>query len=267
MFGRHVVRGAEDRAGAGQATLGAGRHLGDAEVQDLDEVFFAAAGDQVDVVGLQVAMNDARSMSGRQALGELAGETDQALHRDRRAAPDNARERVSFEELHHEVGAAVGQETEVADVDDVLVADSRGGPRFVQETLGHFFVASQVCPQHFHRDLLADDRVNAAVDDAHPAFADDALDAVASIDGGADVRIRPLLFRRNSRDLTGLGLEVHDRRSDHRDQLERRLLDGRGSGGRLGWGAGRSSVDAVTHAGEGPRKATRGSNLTPLFTG
>jgi hypothetical protein len=66
LLGRHVMRRSEHRSGARE--LGAftrRRHLGDAEIQDLDEVFFAAAMDEEDVVRLQITVNDAGRVGGR----------------------------------------------------------------------------------------------------------------------------------------------------------------------------------------------------------
>ena len=62
LLGRHVLGRAHRHARAGQAALarglGLGR-LGDAEVEHLDEVGGAVARDQEDVLGLEVAVDDA----------------------------------------------------------------------------------------------------------------------------------------------------------------------------------------------------------------
>ena len=62
LLGRQVLGRAEDDARLGQRLAapdcGCG-HLGDAEVEDLDHVALAVALDQHDVVGLEIAVDDA----------------------------------------------------------------------------------------------------------------------------------------------------------------------------------------------------------------
>ena len=63
LFGRHVLGGADDSAGHGQAI--AGEDLGDAEIGQLDD----SLGSDQQVGGLQVAVNDAGVVGGFQAPG------------------------------------------------------------------------------------------------------------------------------------------------------------------------------------------------------
>ena len=71
LLGRHVLGRAEDHAGAGEprAALVERAHLGDAEVEDLDEVGSPLALDQVDVLGLEVAVDDALGVRGAERRG------------------------------------------------------------------------------------------------------------------------------------------------------------------------------------------------------
>ena len=107
-------------------------------------------------------------------------------------------EALALEELHHEVGGAVGQVAEVRDVDDVRVADARRGLRFLQEAVEDLAILCQIGAEDLHGDLLVDHLVAREIDEAHPAFAEQLLDLVAVVEGGADVgvgRIGLPLFR------------------------------------------------------------------------
>ena len=53
--------------------------LGDAEVEHLDEVLVVAALDQLDVVGLQVAVDDADLVRGAERAAQLLGDVNRAL--------------------------------------------------------------------------------------------------------------------------------------------------------------------------------------------
>src|SRR5665647_2395376 len=62
--------------------LGLGR-LGDAEVEDLDDVRRTITGDQEDVLGLEVAVDDALRVRGRERAADLARDPERArdVHR------------------------------------------------------------------------------------------------------------------------------------------------------------------------------------------
>src|SRR6478735_3207217 len=84
LLGGHVVWRAEHRACARELRAFRGRRdLGDAEVQNLDEIALPAAIDQENVVRLQITMNDVRGMRGGQTLGDLPREMQDALHGQR----------------------------------------------------------------------------------------------------------------------------------------------------------------------------------------
>ncbi len=84
--------------------------------------------------------------------------------------------------------------------------------------------------QDLDGDLLVDDLVAPGVDDAHPAFAEHALDQVAAIDGLADVRVDLRRGRRPGHDGVQCVHPLGDRRS-HRDGRcrRRRRMVARGS--------------------------------------
>ena len=104
-----------------------------------------------------------------------------------RSAPRLLPSRNSIDEVRR----PVGQLAEVADVDDVLVADGAGRARLLEEALVELVIVRHLAAQHLDGDTLVDHLVAGSVDDAHPAFAEEAVDDVATVDGLADVRIDP----------------------------------------------------------------------------
>ena len=130
---------------------------------------------------------------GEDSSGERARHLQHEAHRAAGrllALPvDQTRQRHAVEELHHEEEAPIAGAPEVRDVDDVLVADRGGRLRLLHEALHHVRVARHVAAQDLERHALAEHRVGDEVDDAHPAFADHLLDAVATVDDPAQERI------------------------------------------------------------------------------
>ncbi len=142
----------------------------------------AVADREEDVLGLEVAVDDARGVGGGERAADLRGDAQRARHVERALALDHHAELNALEVLHDEVHGAVGRGAGVGDVDDVRVADLGGGARLAPEPLdqvGHPAVARV---QHLDRDPLADLDVLGEVDLAHPALADQLVDAVAPID-------------------------------------------------------------------------------------
>ncbi len=143
-----------------------------------------------DVVRLQIAMDDVGCVRGSQALRDLLCDVGQAPHRHRPLGfAQNGGQALAVEELHDEIRRAVSELTEVADVDDVPIADCTRGACFLEEALIGLVIRRPLAPEHLDRDSLVDNLVAARVNDSHAAFAEDALDQVAPVDGPADVLI------------------------------------------------------------------------------
>ena len=111
LLRRHVGRGADDDPGGG-GVLGQGRRqrergvvvlgvprLGEPEVEDLDR----AVGSDLDVGGFEIAVDDALLVRRLEGLGDLEGDGDGLVHRDR-AASDALGEILAVDELHDEEG-------------------------------------------------------------------------------------------------------------------------------------------------------------------
>ena len=132
LLGRHVADRAEDDAGRRAAAVERRRErlhgrrrsaeLGEAEVENLDA---AVAGDE-EVLGLQVAVDDALLVRRGQAAGDLDRVVDR-LARGQRAARERVAQRLALEQLGDDVRHA-GVGADVVDGQDVRVVERRRPP-------------------------------------------------------------------------------------------------------------------------------------------
>ena len=97
LLGRHVLGGADDPSGHGQAV--AGENLGDAEIGQLDEPL---GGDQ-QVGGLQIAMNDAGVVRRLERLADLDGDFDRLLPGNSLFAAHQRHQRFTGDVFHRVV--------------------------------------------------------------------------------------------------------------------------------------------------------------------
>ena len=186
LLRRHVLRRPHRHPRVGEAR-GLGRHVaGDAEVEHLHEVRLAVARDQEDVLGLEIAVNDAAPVRGP----ERATDLDRDAHHPRRVelslVGQDVREVHALEVLHDEVRASVLGRAEVGHVDDVGVPDARGGAGLASKPLHELLVSGVLTPEDLHRDALSDLDVLGPVHGAHAAGADAVADPVAVLDDPAD---------------------------------------------------------------------------------
>ncbi len=85
---------------------------------------------------------------------------------------------VALQQLHREEHVFAGR-AEIADVDHVLVADTRRRFRLLDEAIDEVRLARELAVQDLERDLLLENVVRREVDRAHAAFAELFLDRVA----------------------------------------------------------------------------------------
>ncbi len=164
LLGSEVVRRAEHLTGAG--VPGAVDGAGDAEVGELDP----ALGREQDVGRLDVAVHDAGGVRGGQGQRSLS-EDRAGLLRRHRAAGDELRERLSLDELHHEVGVAAVLAV-VVDRRDVGMRQGCGMPCLIPEAVGERRLARGVRAHDLDGDLTAEDGVARLPDVPHPAGRD-----------------------------------------------------------------------------------------------
>jgi hypothetical protein len=185
LLGRHVHGRAHDRRGVRlHLAVGVVRQLGDAEVEDLGALAAGdlAVGDQEDVLGLEVAVDDAAAVRGVQRRGDLAQQPQRLLGRQPTVPLEPRVEGLALEELHHDVRATVGVVAEVEDLHDAGIGDRGGRARFVEEALHDVLVRGQVGLQHLHRRAATEQRVLGQVHRPHPALTQLLHDAILTQD-------------------------------------------------------------------------------------
>jgi len=117
LLGAHVVRRAEDLPRARER--GVQPHLlGEPEIDERETTVVA----EHDVGRLEIAMQDARAVDGRERRRDLPRIVGGRGGHERRAQP--SREAAGAEILHRDVGVVVG-DAEIEDAHDVWMADAR----------------------------------------------------------------------------------------------------------------------------------------------
>jgi hypothetical protein len=122
------------------------------------------------VIGLEVAMNDAQLVRGVQAPRRLLENFRNLGHRKRATAREGLAEGFAFQKFHGDVGRAVIGLAGFVNGDDVYVMNTPRGSRFILKTLEEVGVIQQLAAQDLerhrtvaHRDLLGEeDRTHAA---------------------------------------------------------------------------------------------------------
>ena len=123
LLGGHVLGGAEDDARLRQLVdLGlAGSPLGDAEVQDLQQVGPVGPLGEKQVRGLEIAVDDAVRVRLGDADADLHGVVDGRADGQRPLALDQLPEIAALQVVHDHVGDALFPDAHVDDARDVLV--------------------------------------------------------------------------------------------------------------------------------------------------
>jgi hypothetical protein len=175
LLGRHVADRAHHHAGLGStsdhrrrrrlAAAGADRRdlAGETEVEDLH---VPVARDE-HVLGLQVAMDDALRMRGREALGNLTGVFRGALRRERPGFERLAK-RLSLEQLHDGEVLPRGF-AEIVNGEDVRMRERRDGHGLALEPRAGVGVGGEAWRKDLDGDVAIQLRVAGAIDLAHAA--------------------------------------------------------------------------------------------------
>src|SRR5690606_15493994 len=114
------------------------------------------------------------------------------IHLRRGEAPavvDATAGRLAIHELHDHVALAVGELAEIEHLDDVLRPDAPRSLRFALETRDRITVGCDAGVEHFDGHAPVNTRVLALVDRTHATFAEQANDAVFSVDQVSSVEL------------------------------------------------------------------------------
>jgi hypothetical protein len=134
---------------------------GDPEVQDLGP---AVVG-QEDVVRLDIAVDDPARVGGREAVGDLGGDVDRLLGRER-PAPQSLGERFALQKLRHGPRDRA-KRARIVDRKDVRVIEGGDSPRFAVETREAVGVVRRRVREHLEGNLSTEAVVSSAIELAH----------------------------------------------------------------------------------------------------
>ena len=179
LFRRHVRRGAECDADAGEVVLagGLGDGLGDAEVHHHG----VAAGEE-DVLGLDVAMDHAGPVGDGERLGDLGEQPHRLGHRQLAGAGQAIAQGLALDVGHDVVEEAVGV-AGVEDAEDVRMLEAGGDLDLAGEALGAE-CGGQLGAEDLDGDAAVVLEVFGEIDGGHATLAELTLDAVAAGEGG-----------------------------------------------------------------------------------
>ena len=195
LLGRHVVDGSDHRSLHGQPGDGV-ELLGQAEVGQI-RVLLAVLDRDQDVGGLDVAMNQPAAVGGVERGGELLEQLDCPVRLDRPVLDQHLAQVGAGDVIHHEEQHPLVL-AGVVDPDDVRVVQRRGDPHLALEPLAELLVLGQRGGEDLQRIDPVQRDIGDAVDQSHPATADEVVDPVTAdyrtvLQLVASYRHRPIL--------------------------------------------------------------------------
>ena len=179
--------------------IGALGRARDAEVHELHD----AVREDHDVQRLDVAVDDARLVDGREAAAELLGDLQAGRERERALLVEDVAQRRARHVLHREEAEPVGL-AEIVRAHDVPVRDLAREPDLLLERLtDRGALVERLGQEDLDGDLVVELPVEGAVHRAHAALAERAEDLVAPGEDRARARTRERARRRVGRDGRG----------------------------------------------------------------
>ena len=157
----------------------------DAEVHDPGRALLG----QENVGRLDVAMDDPCLVRVTEAVQHLGDDRDLLPERQRRSLPQPGQEVLALEQLHHDVGRAVGVIPQVEDGHDAGVTEAGDRPSFPLEPLFLLRVPRRLREHDLEGDLALENGVESPVDGPH-APPSERLDDLVLADSEATGRVR-----------------------------------------------------------------------------
>jgi hypothetical protein len=166
LLGAHVKRRAHERPRAGLTALRKAGGFRDTEIEDLHD-FPIIVAHQKQVIGLEIAMDDARRVGACQAPRGLSDDEERLLRGEAAHAQQPLREVLSLQELHREVGNALPHSV-VHDLHDVGAAQLCGSHGLAREAGPNLAVVRGLLENELHRACNLQLDVVRQPDRAHP---------------------------------------------------------------------------------------------------
>ena len=180
LLGAHVVRRAEREPGLRHTPAGGGTDRKcNPEVRH-----HRAAVIHQNIFGLDVAVHHAVPVRVVQRIGHFPGNADRLFHAQLRLAIQLVAERLALD-VGHDVKQKPVRRTRVKERQNMRVLQRRGGFNLLQESLSAEH-GGELRLEQLERHLAVVLHVLAQIDRRHAAFAELALDAVATGEGGVE---------------------------------------------------------------------------------
>jgi len=179
LLGGHVVGGAHDDIGPGEAAGGTGGGAGEAEVGELGAPILG----EEDIGGLDVAVDDALAVRELQGIANLAGDGEGLLGIESGPAQDAA-EVGAVHVFHDEIEVALAGLAEVVHGDDAAMLELGEGAGFALKAGEEIAVGGEFGGEELDGDGAIEGGLRAFVHGAHAAVAEEAFDPVLREQGG-----------------------------------------------------------------------------------
>ena len=184
LLARHVCRRAHYHSGLRLRIRFP--QLGNAEVHHLNDDFAFVPARQEDVVGFEVAMNDAQPVGGIQAPARLQQDFRNFGDWQRSPAVKELAQRFTFEVFHGDVRRAIVALGGFVNGDDVEMMDAPRGPRLILEAHQKIGIVEKLAVENLNRhQAVSHSKLLGQKNRAHSPFAQAPEDAkVARNSGG-----------------------------------------------------------------------------------
>lgn len=124
-------------------------------------------------------MNDLFGVCSRERVGKLPADVEDIRKRQETALFGQATgQGLAFEELHHQIGRAVGKLAKVRDLDEARMVHQIDRSRLIEKTVHELGRACEKGMEHFDGNDTRDALVLCSINDSHAALAELLEDAV-----------------------------------------------------------------------------------------
>ena len=182
LFGRHVMRSAEDHPRRCECRARGLERFGDAEIEKLGDLVAVAIARHHDVLRLQIAMDYTFAVREHERAPDPFEQPHRALRLPRALSDDHLLEAAPVDELHDDVESTVGGLSQVVHGHDVRMAQRGRRARFAQKPLDHVGRRNQLGFDELDGNGFVQHQVGATIDRSHSASFEKTVDAILSVE-------------------------------------------------------------------------------------
>ena len=175
----HVLRRTDQGLGSGDDGPGP-EHLGDAEVQHLDEVVTTETLAEEDVLRLEIAVHDSPAVGCSERRNHLGDDPERLVHVEPANLLQSTGEVLAIKKLQDDVGLPVVGPVEVDGLDDVRVTELARDHSFLPEARHGLAGCGDVLVQELDRKAPSQTQMRRLEDRPHPPSSDEAFELVGA---------------------------------------------------------------------------------------